>query len=1206
MSSKRPATSPGPGPGATMVSGTRGADGGGPQAPANALHKRHSTSTFTTPEPAPQTAVAPPRPPRNPARPGASERKPKKPKRPSTATGAREEVTPWEFFPVNAPTEELPILTSEETAKHSTATATGKREDVVPWELFPAPDYDAAAKPAINGSHVQANHTRSSPSQNPLRIDRPASSPGKILQRTRAHHLPPWTQLPLHVLILILPTRNRRRTHSSMRSSRNRTTTSSYTRRTKGQDPKFSTADRTILQELKRNINARAAQFVIKGGPAGTESGLGRTSSLRRAGSKHHAYNREEVPYPRSYAREVLDLDVWEAMACQRICDSLTFHVFTTPPTKVLDIGCGTGTWILNCGMAWKKCHFVGLDVVPLHPDLGTSELSTRITWVQANFLEGLPFPNEEFDYVHIKRIALGVPEDQWDALFEEVARVLKSGGAFELIEEDLFFPGKTITEDDDSDSDAVSELRYAHNDSASDGNEDDEGSVITGTGSGGSRISYDGSAPTPNTSLGAAGTPPRTSSPLPMIGSLIREEIVEEAEPDQRAPVKKSSLPSAHGHPPHHRHSYQQRVSSISHPATTSTTSLLAGLGPAVVPVVPPSVPPVERRTKPRGYSTSTLVSPTNHHPSILSLKSANSGEGTMKPAFSPFLLRSLPKAPQNPRDHSLLEGIYNEMNATRFINLSPLSLLANLLTFPPPVAKPPEIDDFTTDDESDSDDARNAIVPSPRRRQSAMSGMPGSILGSSPNTPRSAVFSDGSTTIAEEPRWVNTKDLLKRESRYIVLDEARRSAYSPATRSSFPAMSPVLRSISGLPGIDAEGGDGHQHPPPKLLPIYRSPEGQNRLPNNTFNIDIRTLNMHLALRVAEIVACTESMWEWVVSYQASSRVPGRPRAGSLASELPPRASRVVVRPDPATDAFKTAVLELNREDFDALLVRFELDMRDHMAIGSTLRDQFSWPSIPSAPSQDRKAFHAACERWDQWQEHQRRKLLSPYGRHQARNSIDSSYVHAHEGNGVVDRPAGPKPDVIRGRTSFPAEPISPSSSSQRKTSPSKAPPDRRLTFDWGHANPNPGTVLIFSAHKDLDVCLSLAFILEQRFHARGTTPAPDTVSSKKLNWASQIVRFPRLRSFVSQAPEVSVILHALTKKVRAKLLFRFRLRLASKVCQLSNSDDCGFEIHTDPGLANAISPSGREALRWHTGRKAFSLFRPSLFRTSDEWCPI
>jgi hypothetical protein len=280
--------------------------------------------------------------------------------------------------------------------------------------------------------------------------------------------------------------------------------------------------------------------------------------------------------------------------------------------------------------------------------------------------------------------------------LFEEIARVLKSGGAFEvrislssgftwnmelmniglqLIEEDLFFPGKKSGDDDDSDSDTMSELRYAHNDS----DEDDE-SVITGSGggSGGSRKSYDGSAPTSDTSLGASFTPPRTASPLPMIGASIQEEIEEVAEGPSKPPPKKS-LPTAH---PSHRHSYQQRIPSTGGrprpPPSASTTSLL-GLGPAVVPP-----PMVERKAKPRGYSTSMLVTP-NHHPSVLSLQSGNhspmSGSGMAKPAVSPFLLRTLPKAPPNPRDHSLLEGIYNEMNATRFINLSPLSLLANLV---------------------------------------------------------------------------------------------------------------------------------------------------------------------------------------------------------------------------------------------------------------------------------------------------------------------------------------------------------------------------------------------------------------------------------------------------------------------------------------------------------------------------------------------
>ena len=48
---------------------------------------------------------------------------------------------------------------------------------------------------------------------------------------------------------------------------------------------------------------------------------------------------------------------------------------------------------------------------------------------------------------------------------------------------------------------------------------------------------------------------------------------------------------------------------------------------------------------------------------------------------ASKPMLLRTIEKPPINPHDHSLLETIYDEMHAARFINLEPLSLLTNLL---------------------------------------------------------------------------------------------------------------------------------------------------------------------------------------------------------------------------------------------------------------------------------------------------------------------------------------------------------------------------------------------------------------------------------------------------------------------------------------------------------------------------------------------
>jgi hypothetical protein len=67
-------------------------------------------------------------------------------------------------------------------------------------------------------------------------------------------------------------------------------------------DLKFSTADRTILEQLKMSIRAREDQFVLKGIGNLTVGG----GQCR--GKKHHPYPSMEAPYPRSYEKEVVDL----------------------------------------------------------------------------------------------------------------------------------------------------------------------------------------------------------------------------------------------------------------------------------------------------------------------------------------------------------------------------------------------------------------------------------------------------------------------------------------------------------------------------------------------------------------------------------------------------------------------------------------------------------------------------------------------------------------------------------------------------------------------------------------------------------------------------------------------------------------------------------------------------------------------------------
>lgn len=51
----------------------------------------------------------------------------------------------------------------------------------------------------------------------------------------------------------------------------------------------FCTTDRRILEELKRKMQAREAQFALVNG------------------KRHHPYRAEDVPYPCSYERRVVD-----------------------------------------------------------------------------------------------------------------------------------------------------------------------------------------------------------------------------------------------------------------------------------------------------------------------------------------------------------------------------------------------------------------------------------------------------------------------------------------------------------------------------------------------------------------------------------------------------------------------------------------------------------------------------------------------------------------------------------------------------------------------------------------------------------------------------------------------------------------------------------------------------------------------------------
>ncbi|PKY20914.1 S-adenosyl-L-methionine-dependent methyltransferase [Rhizophagus irregularis] len=97
---------------------------------------------------------------------------------------------------------------------------------------------------------------------------------------------------------------------------------------------------------------------------------------------------------------------------------------------KVLDIGCGPGTWLLDLSSKHANSNFIGIDVEPMFPH----EIKpNNVKFIEADVSNGLSFGDNEFDFTHIELMRLIYTSDKWDFIFSEFIRVTKPGGYIEV-----------------------------------------------------------------------------------------------------------------------------------------------------------------------------------------------------------------------------------------------------------------------------------------------------------------------------------------------------------------------------------------------------------------------------------------------------------------------------------------------------------------------------------------------------------------------------------------------------------------------------------------------------------------------------------------------------------------------------------------------------------------------------------------------------
>ncbi|KAI8876285.1 hypothetical protein K501DRAFT_308601 [Backusella circina FSU 941] len=99
---------------------------------------------------------------------------------------------------------------------------------------------------------------------------------------------------------------------------------------------------------------------------------------------------------------------------------------------KVLDIGCGAGTWILEMGSEYPSADFHGIDIRTMFPST-IKPPNTHFT--KYNFFKNLPYQDNTFVFIRMQLVLLFATQSELLHLLSEIYRTLKPGGYFELLD---------------------------------------------------------------------------------------------------------------------------------------------------------------------------------------------------------------------------------------------------------------------------------------------------------------------------------------------------------------------------------------------------------------------------------------------------------------------------------------------------------------------------------------------------------------------------------------------------------------------------------------------------------------------------------------------------------------------------------------------------------------------------------------------------
>lgn len=157
-----------------------------------------------------------------------------------------------------------------------------------------------------------------------------------------------------------------------------------------------------------------------------------------------HEYQNTYIVQDRSNQEEMQRLHLQDRMITDSMGGLLPEQADPTRFQRVLDVGCGTGGWLIEMAKAYPQLtRLVGVDASGTMLDFARSQaeaegVGERVEFYKMDALLLLEFPDASFDLINQRFGVSYLRSWDWPKLLQEYLRIAQPGGVIRVTEDDV------------------------------------------------------------------------------------------------------------------------------------------------------------------------------------------------------------------------------------------------------------------------------------------------------------------------------------------------------------------------------------------------------------------------------------------------------------------------------------------------------------------------------------------------------------------------------------------------------------------------------------------------------------------------------------------------------------------------------------------------------------------------------------------------